>query len=130
MRLYTIESGEVTQGITFRWKDLGFAKVPTVRLGEEKELTLSPPYPSTTTVNYGHVFKAGGKIQQLYMVDLKSDIGFNEIIVLAKTSRAYRFSAVISYGEHACISTVSLGENFTIEGQKYLYNGVSIDKLV
>lgn len=130
MKLYTIDAGEITEGITFRWKDLGFAKVPIVKLGEEKEMTLSPPYPLTTTVNYGHIFKAGGKIQQLYMVDLKSDIGFNEIIVLAKTSSVYRFSAVISYGEYACLSTVSLGQNFIIEGQRYLYNGVSIVKLI
>ncbi len=130
MRLYTVEAGELTVGITFTWKNLGFAKVPIVKLGEERELILSPPYPLATTVNFGHIFKAGGKIQQLYMVDLRSDIGFNEIIVLAKNSKIYSFSAVISYGELACISLVSLGENFIIEGQKYLYNGASIVKLI
>jgi hypothetical protein len=126
MKLFTVRNGNSTPGIEIEIKNLGFAKIPIINLGRE-EITISPPYPTDAKLYFGHIFVFGGK---LYIVDLKSDLGFEEFIVFAE-NRGGPISSnkpAIVEGEKGQIFTFSLGEKFMQKGETFRHNGSQIVK--
>ena len=128
MKLFTIHSGQVIQGIELRIKNLGYAKVPIICVSEGRDVTVSPPYPEVPRLYFGHFFLFGGKNKELHVVDLRQDMGFEEMIVLSDSKST--FCKVILAGDSGCLSRVSKGEVFRINGSRYVNNGTTIAKMV
>lgn len=126
MKLFTVSGGQSTPGIDLEIKNLGFAKIPIINLGKE-EITLSPPYPTDPKLFFGHVFVFGGK---LYIVDLISDLGFEEIIVFSQNRKLSCVKPAILEGERGAIFMLFPGEEFTQEGAIFRHNGFQIVKMV
>ena len=124
MKLFTVRNGNSTPGIEIEIKNLGFTEIPIINLGRE-EITISPPYPPHAKLYFGHIFVFGGK---LYIVDLKSDLGFEEFIVFAENRDLSCFKPAILEGEKGQVFTFFPGEKFMQKGETFRHNGSQIVK--
>ena len=123
MKLFTVRNGNSTPGIEIEIKNLGFTEVPIINLGRGEEITISPPYPTEAKLYFGHIFVFGGK---LYIVDLMSDLGFEEIIVFSQNPNSVKPG--ILEGERGAIFMLFPGEEFIQEGETFRHNGSHIVK--
>ena len=125
MKLFTVRNGNSTPGIEIEIKNLGFTEIPIINLGRE-EITISPPYPTEAKLYFGHIFVFVGK---LYIVDLKSDLGFEEFIVFAENRGGLSSNKpAILEGEKGQVFTFFPGEKFMQKGETFRHNGSQIIK--